>query len=329
MTGMRGATLGRDVGAELLYRMMRIRYVEETIAARYSEWEMRCPTHLSIGQEAVAAALGLLMSSDDLAVSSHRSHAHYLGKGGNLDAMIAEIYGKVAGCSRGKGGSMHLIDKSVGFMGATAIVGGTIPIAVGLGLAMKHKGQTSLACAFFGDGAVEEGVFYESANFAVLHALPVVFVCENNRYSVYSPLEVRQPAGRRITDLAGAIGVRALKGDGNDALEVHRLAAERLADVRDGAGPLLLELDTYRWREHCGPNYDDDLGYRPVDEVAAWRARDPVHRLQQVLLAAGTLDGAALERMESDIEREVRAAFENAGRAAFPEPVEAHEQVIR
>ena len=178
--------------------MYRIRAVEERIAKEYPNGEMRCPVHLSIGQEAVSAIHQLLAKQSDFAVSTHRGHAHYLSKGGDLKAMIAEIYGKKTGCSNGKGGSMHLIDLSVNFMGTSAIVGNSIPVGVGLGFAAKLSGLGNISYIFLGDGAVEEGLFYESVNFAATKKLPVIFICENNLYSVYSPLKVRQPEGRKI-----------------------------------------------------------------------------------------------------------------------------------
>ena len=196
--------------------MKKIRLVEETIARRYGEWNMRCPTHLCTGQEAVAAAVGCALRKDDYAVSTHRAHGHYIGKGGDIRAMIAEIYGKATGCSKGKGGSMHLVDPAVNFMGSTAIVGGTIPVGVGLGLSIKLKKSDQVSCVFFGDGSVEEGVFYEAVNFAALKKLPVLFICENNFYSVYSPLSVRQPAGRKIADMVRGMGCPAEQGDGNN-----------------------------------------------------------------------------------------------------------------
>ncbi|MFH1309967.1 MAG: thiamine pyrophosphate-dependent dehydrogenase E1 component subunit alpha, partial [Candidatus Omnitrophota bacterium] len=232
--------------------MKRIRFTEETIARRYNEWKMRCPTHLCTGQEAIAAAAGLALRKDDFVVSTHRAHGHYLAKGGNLKKMIAEIYGKASGCSGGKGGSMHLIDKTVGFMGSTAIVGGTIPIAVGLALSIQLHGTDQISCTFFGDGAVEEGVFYESVNFAALKKLPVLFICENNFYSVYSPLKVRQPEGRKIYKMVEAIGIPSEQIDGNNAPEVYHKLKLAARSIRKGEGPRFLEFLTYRWREHCG-----------------------------------------------------------------------------
>ena len=210
---------------------------EEEIAARYSEWKMRCPTHLSIGQEAVAAAVGKVLRRDDFAVSGHRAHAHYLGKGGNLPAMIAELYGKATGCSRGRGGSMHLIDLSVGFEGSTAIVANSIPVGVGLALAAKLKNTGQVSCIFFGDGAVEEGVFYESVNFAAVKKLPVLFLCENNLYSVYTPLHIRQPAVRKIHAMARGLGLESCDGDGNDVESVYQITADAVNRLRRASPP--------------------------------------------------------------------------------------------
>lgn len=315
-----------DLKLRLLHQIMRIRAVEEAIADRYSEGKMRCPTHLSIGQEGVAAAVGMSLERSDLAVSGHRAHAHYLGKGGDLDAMIAEIHGKQTGCSGGKGGSMHLVDEAAGFAGSTAIVGGTVPVGVGLAYAAKVRETGQVVCIFLGDAVVEEGVFFESVNFAVLKQLPVVFVCENNLYSVYSPLSVRQPEGRRIHEMVGAMGLPSAHADGNDALLVHRIMTEGVTQVRAGGGPRFYEFDTYRWREHCGPFYDNDIGYRSVEEFEQWKARDPLEGLRRAILAE---DPANTDRktdriaeIEAAIAEEVAAAFEFAERSAFP-PAEA------
>ena len=191
----------QDLKERLYIEMYRIRAVEEMIAFKYPEGKMRCPTHLSIGQEAVPAAYSLLINNSDFAVSTHRGHAHYLGKGGDLKSMIAEIYGKKTGCSKGKGGSMHLIDLNVNFMGTSAIVGNSIPVGVGLGLSIELNKTDQISCIFLGDGAIEEGVFYESLNFAAVRNLPILFICENNLYSVYSPLSVRQPKNRIIAEI--------------------------------------------------------------------------------------------------------------------------------
>ena len=256
--------------------MLRIRLVEESIANKYSEQKMRCPTHLSIGQEAIAVGVCANLTSQDQVLSTHRAHAHYLAKGGCLNSMMAEIYGKASGCSKGMGGSMHLIDTSVGFMGSTAIVGNTIPVAVGLALEKKLTRKKSIACVFFGDGATEEGAFYESVNFAIIHSLPILFICENNLYSVYSGLEVRQPVDRKIYKMVSAMGISAQHGNGNDVEEVARKVKHAKTMILKSGGPQFLEFDTYRWREHCGPNFDNNIGYREESEFLKWKKKDPL-----------------------------------------------------
>ena len=316
-----------ELSRRLLRDMIRIRAVEEAIAARYSEQKMRCPTHLSVGQEAPAAAAGAVLRPVDLAVSGHRAHAHYLAKGGDLRAMIAEIYGKATGCARGKGGSMHLIDERAGFMGSTAIVGGTVPVGAGLALAQRHTGGSSIVCIFMGDAVMETGVFYETANFAVLRRLPVLFLCENNLYSVYSPLSVRQPAGRKIASVAAALGLQAVCGDGNDVREAYDLIAAAAARLRAGEGPQFVELATYRWREHCGPLYDNDLGYRTVEEFECWRQKDPIALFRTALLADGIIDADWLDTAAAAIGDEIEAAFAFAEASPFPAPAEAFDGI--
>lgn len=315
--------MNSDLSLKLLFHMKRIRKVEEEIAARYPEGKMRCPTHLSVGQEAVPAAIALTLKHSDFAVGTHRGHAHYLGKGGNLPAMVAEIYGKASGCSGGRGGSMHLIDLKAGFMGTTAIVGNSIPIGVGLGLSIQLHGTDQLSCIFLGDGAVEEGVFYESANFAAVRKLPILFVCENNLYSVYSPLSVRQPHGRSISKMVENLGLRCMSGDGNDALESHRLLAQAVAELRNGSGPIFLEFFTYRWREHCGPFFDNDIGYRSAEEFEYWKGRDPITALETRLLSSQPEAMQAIRAQESEIDAEVMEAFRFAEESPFPEREQA------
>jgi TPP-dependent pyruvate/acetoin dehydrogenase alpha subunit len=299
-------------------KMQVIRQTEEGIASRYQQGEMRCPTHLSIGQEGVPSVLSILLQKQDQVVSTHRAHAHYLGKGGCLKKMLAEIYGKQSGCSHGRGGSMHLIDQSVGFMGSTAIVGNTIPIGVGLALAKKIKGQAGIAVIYLGDGAVEEGVFYESANFAATRNLPVLFVCENNLYSVYSSLEVRQPKGRAIHQLASSIGLNSCEADGNDILSAHHALSKSIQSIKQGAGPAFVELATYRWLEHCGANYDNDIGYRSEQEFLEWKKRDPIAALTKAILSQELASRDDLEAIEQKVRLYVETCFEFAQGSAFP-----------
>ena len=304
---------------ELLYRCKRIRAIEEAIAHRYSEQEMRCPTHLSVGQELVGAAAGMILRENDLAVSGHRAHAHYLGKGGSAKAMVAEIYGKETGCAKGRGGSMHLIDLSVGFEGSTAIVGNSIPIGVGLGLSIKLDGDDRIACIFVGDAATETGAFYEAVNFAAVRKLPVLFLCENNMYSVYSPLKVRQPQGRKIYQMVAGMGLHTDHVDGMDAKATYRAIEKIAGHVRNGNGPALLEIDTYRWREHCGPNYDNDIGYREEAEYLAWKEKDSETRLVKELLQGGAITQEDIVKMDEKIHAEVEEIFAFAKSSPFPD----------
>lgn len=312
-----------DIAKKILYLMKRVRLVEETIAARYDEQEMRCPVHLSTGQEGIAG-VGVLLNHDDYAVSGHRAHAHYLVKNGNLPAMIAEIYGKATGCAHGKGGSMHLIDEDAGFMGSTAIVGGTIPVGVGLGFGLKQTGSNRISCIFLGDAAVETGAFFESANFAALKQLPVLFVCENNLYSVYSPLKVRQPPGRKLHDVAKAIGLKTAYADGNDAEAVYLTTRECINGIRSGQGPHFIELSTYRWREHCGPNFDNDIGYRTEEEYQQWKAKEPITRFEKKLLSEKIMTAEDINKMDAAIEKQVSEAFAFAKLSPFPDVNDAY-----
>jgi TPP-dependent pyruvate/acetoin dehydrogenase alpha subunit len=321
--------MGNNIFKKIYHSMLRIRLIEETIAERYSEWQMRCPTHLCIGQEAVSAAVGMVLRKDDFVVSTHRAHGHYLGKGGSLNKMIAEIYGKATGCSAGRGGSMHLIDQNAGFMGSTAIVGGTIPVGVGLGLSIKIRETDQVSCIFFGDGSIEEGVFYESINFAALKKLPVLFVCENNFYSVYSPLKVRQPESRNICQMVEAMGIPSEHGDGNNAVEVFNKVNCAVNSIRQGSGPHFFEFATYRWREHCGPNFDNDIGYRIEEEYFAWKKRDPVKLLELQLLDQEIIRKADIEKMTGNIQQEISQAFDFAEKSSFPDPEEAFAGLYR
>lgn len=311
------AALAPALGLRLYREMLRIRSIEEEIAARYGAEKMRCPVHLSIGQEAVPVGLSAILRDSDQVVSTHRCHAHYLAKGGDLKAMLCELMGREPGCCGGRGGSMHLLDQSVGMLLSLPIVAASIPVGVGAALAMKQRREDNVAVIYLGDASVEEGVFHESANFASVHKLPAIFVCENNLYSVYTPLRERQPH-RPITELARAHGLAAVEVDGNDVFAVHRAGGELVARARRGEGPSFLLADTYRWREHCGPNYDNSLGYRTEAEFESWKARDPIAALAQRLEQTGTLDAAQRKAIAAEIAAEIANAFAFAENAPFP-----------
>src|SRR3989344_3103032 len=252
-------------------------------------------------------------------MSGHRAHAHYLARGGNMSRFMAEIYGKATGCCFGRGGSMHLIDLAVNFLGSTPIVAGTIPVAVGVGWAKKLQGKPGFSGWFFGEAATEEGVWNESMNFAALHRLPILFVCEHNLSSVYTPLHERQAKGRSLVEAATAYGMRAFKGDGNDVLEVYRLAREAVAHIRAGKGPVFLELATYRWREHCGPHYDNDIGYRSEAEFLAWQKLDPLPRFRSYVEAHHLVSGQEMDNLISQVREEIEFAVDFAKASPFPE----------
>ena len=319
---METVTAGR-VDIETLRRLhrelLRIRMIEERIAEIYAEQEMRCPVHLSTGQEAAAVGVCAHLARTDHAMSGHRSHGHYLAKGGSLPRMFAEMYGKVTGCTGGKGGSMLLLDLEAGFLGAVPIVGSTIPIAVGAAWGARLQQEDRVVATFFGEGATEEGVFHEAINFASLKRLPVVFVCENNLYSVYSPMSVRQPAHREVYAVAEGHGVVARQGDGNDLLAVYALAEEAVARARRGDGPTFLELKTYRWREHCGPFFDNDIGYRDPAEFEAWKTKDPVPAFERQMRAQGVLSDGLLDTLTREIATEIDEAIAFAKNSPFPD----------
>lgn len=312
---------------ELFFEMQRIRKIEETLAEVYAEQILRCPMHLSIGQEGVAVGVCKALRKEDGIMSTHRAHAHYLAKGGNLNKMIAEIYGKSSGCCGGIGGSMHLIDLSVGMLGCTPIVGGTFPVSVGVAFAKSMQKKCDITVSFFGEGMTEEGVFLEGLNFAGLKKLPILFVCENNMYSVYSPLSVRQPKERSLLKIAEGHGISAFSGDGNDVEEVFNMTTSALASIKEGNGPVLIEFSTYRWREHCGPNYDNHIGYRTEEEFQKWKQCCPVEIYRKKLLSENILTPDLFENFLGKIQNELDVAFSLAREDSFPK-VSLHDQPL-
>ncbi|MFI2714628.1 thiamine pyrophosphate-dependent dehydrogenase E1 component subunit alpha [Micromonospora sp. NPDC018662] len=314
-----GGTEPAGPEAALIRDMVRIRCVEEELCDRYrDDQEMRTPTHFSIGQEATAVGVAAATGPDDLVYTGHRSHAPYLAMGGDLRAMVAELYGRESGCARGRGGSIHLVDRAAGFAGSAAILGEMIPVAVGAGWSAALRGRTQVALTFFGDGATEEGVFHEAVNFAQVHRVPVVFLCENNLYSISSPLGQRQPAGSTITDRVAAYGLWARSVDGNDVYAVRAAARAAVQRCRTGAGPAFLELHTYRWREHVGPGWDHDHGYRSREEIDAWMARCPIRRAVDVLRPVQPDLDDWVREWERRYRAEVRDAVRAARAAAWP-----------
>jgi TPP-dependent pyruvate/acetoin dehydrogenase alpha subunit len=311
---------GKELSYSLLYDMLRIRLVEEGIADLYSAQEMRCPVHLCIGQEAIPVGVCANLLKADIAMGNHRSHGHYLAKGGDLKAMMAEMYGKATGCSKGIGGSMHLIDLSVNFLGTTPIVAGIIPVAVGTAFASWVNNEDRVTVIFLGRAATEEGVFTESLNFASLKKLPIVFISEDNFFSVYSPLSERQPPERDNVAIAKAYGIPGSRGDGNNIQTVYALAQTAINHARAHQGPYFLELETYRWREHCGPNFDNNLGYRSEDDYFQWKKRCPVETFENLLIEKNILHKEQVDQMRKTIAREFEEAVAFAKSSLIPNP---------
>ncbi len=299
---------------EGFYRALyRIRRVEEEIARIYPTDKIKSPVHLSIGQEAISVGVCEALAPDDVVFGTYRSHALYLAKGGDLNQMIAELYGKVTGCARGKGGSMHLVDVTHGVLGTSAVVGTTIANAVGYAYGVKYKGTGQVVASFFGDGATDEGVFHESLNFAALKRLPVIFVCENNLYAIHTH-QTRRQAHPHICEKARAHGIPAERIEGNDLFAIYERVGSAAQAIRDGSGgPFFFECMTYRWKEHVGPSEDYHLGFRTREEADPWMKND------WVLRVARMLEPEARREIETTVEDEIRAAFDFAESSPFPE----------
>jgi len=309
---------------EHFYRSLyRIRRVEEEVARIYPSDKIKSPVHLSIGQEAVSVGVCEALRPSDVVFGTYRGHALYLAKGGDLRKMIAELYGKVTGCSKGKGGSMHLVDVEAGVMGTSAVVGTTIPHAVGYAYAMRLRGADTVAAAFFGDGAVDEGVFHESMNFASLKKLPMVFICENNFYSIHSHQRTRQPAAN-IVDRARAYMMPAERIQDGNVLKIYERVQAAVDEIRrTRSGPRFFECMSYRWNEHVGPNDDFDKGYRSRAEADPWFQNDQVERLGSLL------DLQARARIDAEVEAEIQDAFAFAEASPFPDDAELHTDVFK
>ncbi len=305
-----------------LYRSLRrIRRFEEVTAEIYPSDRIKSPVHLAIGQEQVSAAICDVLGAGDWVGGSYRSHAMYLAKGGSMPAMMAEMFGKDTGCCRGKGGSMHVIDAAAGVMGSSAVVSTQIPVAAGYALAAKRARAGHVVAVFFGDGASEEGCFYETLNFAALHALPLLFVCENNGYAIHEPIARRRARPDEICSVAEALGVPAWRIDDGDVFAIRQTADEAVRRMRKGGGPALIEAKVYRWREHVGPNEDYDQGYRFADEVVPWKRTDQVERL------AAMVEPALRTRIDAEVEAEIAEAVRFAEDSPIPQPKEVWSDV--
>ena len=305
--------------------MVRIRRFEERVAELVEAKEIRTPCHLCIGQEAIAAGVCAALDWQDTIWGAHRSHGHYLAKGGDLRSLMAEIFCRSVGCSRGHGGSMHICAPDVGVMGTVPIVAATIPIAVGAALASKMRNDARVAVAFFGDGATEEGHFHESLNLAGVNQLPVIFVCENNLYSSHMGIHERRLKDN-IPDSGAAHGIRSLTVDGNDVVQVYRATKEVVRRARSGQGPTLLECRTFRWRGHVGPAWDYDVGVKRKDELKEWLKRDPIVHAESLIADLGAAQ-TELENIRRQVVAEVNDAVNFARESPAPDPNELPDHV--
>jgi TPP-dependent pyruvate/acetoin dehydrogenase alpha subunit len=303
--------------------MTRIRRAEEAIAQMVERGEARCPCHLAIGQEAVAAGVCAALTRRDSVWGGHRSHGHYLAKGGSLEGLFAEILGKETGCSGGRGGSMHLAAPEVGILGTVPIVAATVPLAAGAAFAYRMRGEDRVAVSFFGDGALEEGALHETMNAAALYRLPVIFICENNLYSSHLHWSERRVADN--LDKAGEFhSIPGDRVDGNDVVAVYEAALAAAGRARAGEGPSLIECRTFRWRGHVGASYDLDVGVKRRGELSQWIERDPIARVQAALSRRFV---RGMDERRAEIDREIQGALEAARRAPSPPPGRVLEHV--
>ena len=297
-----------DLRVQMFANLQLIRSIELLISEKYEEQIFRCPVHLSIGQEAIAVGVSMHLTVNDKVVSTHRSHAHYIAKGGDVFRMLSELIGSPLGCCKGRGGSMHIFDNSVGFMASVPIVGSSLPIAIGLALAEKNLNSKNLVVAFIGDAALETGAFYESLNLAALKELPLLIVLEDNGYSTFSNKSVRWPASKNVRETIQGMGVSYLHGNGDDVEDIYRNVSNIVTRVRSNQ-PILLHLETFRRYEHCGPNLDDKLGYRSKTEIESYLERDPLKILGHKLVDSGVVSIKILKDLVDQINDYVQESF--------------------
>ncbi len=319
------SNISKEVLLDMYCRMVTIRKFEETVYDVYSRGIMPGLAHLYTGMEAVAVGVCINLKPTDNITSTHRGHGHLLAKGGEPKRMFAELLGKAAGYNHGKGGSMHIVDMSLGILGANGIVAGGMGIAAGAALSAKVRHEDRVSVAFFGDGALNEGLFYETANMASLWKLPVVYVMENNTYGEYTST-ARSTAGTGPAR-AEAMEIPAVSVDGNDILAVYDAARWAIDQARAGNGPRFVECHTYRWRGHHMGDQGDTYGYRSQDEIEGWMKKDPIPRFGQLLQAECQIEAAALAAIDDEVQRQITDAVEFAKQAPYPEPSEVYKHV--
>jgi TPP-dependent pyruvate/acetoin dehydrogenase alpha subunit len=310
---------------DMYRRMLRIRKFEETVYDVYSRGIMPGLAHLYTGMEAVAVGVCINLDQQDNITSTHRGHGHLLAKGGDPRRMFAELLGKESGYNRGKGGSMHIVDMSLGILGANGVVGGGLGIAAGAGLTAKIRGEKRISVAFFGDGALNEGLFYETANMSSLWKLPVVYILENNHYGEYTPPS-KSTAGTGPAR-AEAMNIPAKIVDGNDVIAVYWAANWAIERTRRGEGPSFVECKTYRWRGHHMGDQGDTYGYRTAAEIEEWMKKCPIKRYRNYLIQENLVEEGDLDQIESEVQQQIDDAVEYAKNAPYPDPSEVFEHV--
>ena len=318
--------LDQETAIRLYQCMLKIRMTEEKIAEIYPSDKIQSPIHLCVGQEAVSAGVAQALEKEDHIYGSYRGHGIYLAKGGDLRKLFAELYGKATGYAKGKGGSMHTVASEVGLMGCTAIVASQVPVATGDALASRLQGRPRIVAVFFGDGAVDEGVFFESINFAVLKRLPILYVCENNHYAVHSKLSDRHKQ-TELFRIGEGLGLKGHRFDGNDAGAVYSLTKQACQSLREGGEPLLLEFMTYRWYEHVGPRLDHEESYRDRERLAVGLASDPVEKTKGYLVREFGMTEETISEWANSIQREIDEAIAFAEESPFPSSESLYQDV--
>ena len=320
--------IGKDLLLEMYRKMQRIRQFERKLKDLSIGNEIPGFIHLSIGEEATAVGVCAALRQSDRITSTHRGHGHLIAKGGELKRMLAEIFGKRTGYCKGKGGSMHIVDSALGILGANGIVGGGIPIATGSALAAVISKRDDVTACFFGDGAANEGTFHEGLNLGAIWKLPVIFVCENNGYQVFTGME-SVTAGKSIAARAKAYDIPGFEVDGNDVLEVYRYTSEAVARARGREGPTLLECRTYRWEGHVvGESAFGGTPYRSEEEINAWKARCPILQLEKRVVESGRISRQELEQIVAQTQAELEEAVEFARSSPLPDAEEAAQDMF-
>lgn len=323
--------VNKEILKKIYIEMQRIRSFEEQLGELVLNGEIKTPCHLCRGQEGVAVGICSALKKQDFVFGNHRSHGHYLAKGGDMRELMAEIFGRKTGCCKGRGGSMHIIWPEKGFLGSVPIVAGTVSLAMGAAFAIKIKKEKRVSVVFFGDGATGEGVIYESMNFAALKKLPLIFVCENNFYSTHLPVKEIRP-DKPIFEIAKPFGITSFQIDGNDVLEVKDTAEKAVELCLKGKGPVFIEAQTYRLTGHVGPDdkiQSEHKDIRPKKEVKRWLKKDPLKRFETLLLKKKILNEEKIEKIKKDAQREVEDALRFAKDSPFPSKEALEEYVFK